>query len=151
MPHDDYKKSDLNRIKPNQLFHLLSSLHISEGALCTIGFHPRAEKSRAQQGPDVCGSGITGNPEPPRQSLLSPFSPANLTRRNWHRGKQRALARSTEFPQRINTNDTASAFGCRSAPRVQMSSRNGEERVLVSKTGKAEPKFRSIMLFLHRI
>lgn len=50
MLHDDYKKSDLNGIKPNQLFHLLSSIHISKGALCTIGFHQRAEKSRVTRG-----------------------------------------------------------------------------------------------------
>lgn len=150
MLHDDYKKSDLNGIKPNQLLHLLSSIHISKGALCTIGFHWRAEKSRVTTGAEVCGSWNERRSQP-RHGNLCPAHPPplNLTRMNWHRGKQPALTHSPEFPQNKHRNEARSVV--ESALRVQMSSRNREERVLVSKTGKTEPKFRSITLFLHRI
>lgn len=101
-----------------------------------------------QQGPDVCGS------RNKRQSRAPPMeisAPPNPTRRNWHPRKQRALTRPAQFPQWTNTEMRQPACSAgESALRVQMSGRNGEERVLVSKTGKAEPKFRSITLFLRR-
>lgn len=90
-------------------------------------------------------------PAPPRKSLPSPSSP--LISPGWigtEENNQHSLT-PLHF-HRINTEMRQPARSVvESALRVQNSSRNGEERVLVSTTGKTEPKFRSITLFLHRI